>query len=366
MKGKSLKRDDRGLSHFHNLKNDLENESHRIAISLPLFIRVMFFDQPNNWIKKINRFDFLRLACLDSSFPKIEHSLSDEITICSSIYPRKLKYNEISLSNFFNSDIIRIKEHRITVQEFIFAVGYNGAIHMVPDKNKDTNYELIYESFLDEFPEQSFDLITQISKVFVDIFEEYELLLNGDPHAHSRNRQFQPMNVRDGKVLDGIYFNHAYLQLAIISKKNKGLAIRSKIKVSTEIQSNNVILSYGHQENEDVKVRVFHNGKSIFYELKSANQSKILRGDISMFDEVYFEFETSFFPDGKMTLLINNYLVDEYSWDKVLKVADGKIILGSNLSGNKFGEFYEKELEVLMTDANGNKTRYRYYPYNTP
>jgi hypothetical protein len=366
MKGKSLKRDDRGLSHFHSLKNDLENDSDRIATSLPLFIRVMFFDKPNDWIKKINRFDFLRLACLDLNFPKIEHSLSDEIEICFTIYPRMLKYNEISLSDFFNSDIIRIKELKLTVQEFIFAVGYNGGIHMVPDRNKDTNYELIYESILEKYPEQCFELISQISKVFVDIFEEYESLLNGDRHAHSRNHQFQPMNVRDGKILDGIYFNHAYLQLAIISKKNKGLAIRSKIKVSTDINKNNIILSYGHQENEDLSVRVFHNGGSIFYELTSAGQSKVLRGDIGIFNEVYFDFEVSFLPDGKMALSINSSLVDEYNWNKVLNVVDGKIILGSNLSGNSFGEFYEKELEVLITDANGNKSRYRYYPYNVP
>lgn len=362
MKSKSLKRDDRGLSHYHSLKNDLKNDSDRIATSLPLFIRVMFFDKPNDWVKKINRFDFLRLVCLDTDFPSMQNSIDSDIDICSNIYPRNKKYTELSLNEFFNSEIIRIKNHKITIQEFIFAVGYNGGIHMIPDKSKDTHYNLIYKAILEPESNLSFDLITQISKVFIDVFEEYELLLNGDKDAHSRNHQFQPMIMRNGQLLDGTYFNHAYIQLAVITKKQRGLAIISSVKVSTDINWNNIILSYGHRENDDLSIRVFQNGENLFYELLSKGKSKILRADISKFNNVFFEFEVSFFPDGKMSIAINKIQIDSFDWKSELNIIDGKIIVGSNLSGNNFGEFYEKGLEILTTEKSGNKTRYRYYP----
>ena len=364
MKRKSLKRDVRGLSHYHSLKNDLENNSERIATSLPLFVRVMFFDQPNEWVKKINRFDFLRLACLDSEFPSIQYSLNSNVDVCANVYPRDVKYKELSLNGFFDSEIIEIGDNKITVKEFIFAVGYNGAIHMIPDQSRDTNYDLIYDSILEAETDFSYDLIIQISKVLIDIFEEYESLLNGNKDAHSRNHQFQPMNIREGKILDGIYFKRAYLQLAIILKKRKGLAIKSSIKVSTGIRKNNIILSYGHRENNDLNIRVFQNGKNLFYELSSKGESKILKADIGQFDNTYFELEISFFPNGKTSLAINDKKFDEFDWKKELNIVDGKIIIGSNLNGSGFGEFSERELEVFTTDENGNKTRYRYYPYN--
>lgn len=246
MKRNSLNRHDRGVTHFLNLKKDYENDSDRLIISLPLFIRIMFLDQPNPWVKEINRFGFIRLAALHNEFGLFDKVIGNNFRYCSKFSRTGNQFQEITLENFLQTIIVEIDIHSFNVQEFILGIAYNGGLHMLPEKQKKEKYDLLYTSLLEPYPDSVMEIVRQVTKILIEIFDEFYSLLVGNNDGHSPNHNFQPMIAKEGKILDGIFFSKAYIQFPIRAKKRMGIRICIELKLSKiETNENNMIFEYG-------------------------------------------------------------------------------------------------------------------------
>ncbi|MBL7810820.1 MAG: hypothetical protein JNL57_01235 [Bacteroidetes bacterium] len=345
---KDLSRNTRGINHYLHFKSDYEEKSERLFNSLPLFYRIMYLDQPNPWVNEINRFDFIRLATVSGSFHKYQ-----QIQIADFEYKRitpesGMDIHEIKLNDFFQSNILKHKKEEFTVQEFIMTLGYNGGIHMAPDKNIDKLNHL-YEALFLEQPDFCFDIAMSISKVLLDIYDELYSLSVGDNNGHSSNVNYQAKIVEQGKRLYGILFERAYMQFPVRAKKNKGIRFCIEIKLAIKPQKN-FILSYGHRNNDSLNISIWQHNTKLISTVSAAGASRTIVVDIEDKMDNYFLFEITCYPNGKVVCAIDETLKATEELPTEISIIDGKIILGSNLNGDEFGTFFEKCLVIQSMD----------------
>ena len=346
---KDLSRNTQGIRHFLNLKEDFERNSDRLFNSLPLFYRVMYIDQPNPWVSQINRFDFIRLAVVSKSF-----NLYQSIELSNFSYKRIKPYDnldvfEIDLNSFFQNNILKNSIYEYSVHDFIMGIAYNGGIHMKPDRNIEKS-EFLYENLFVKEPDISFEIAYDIAKVLIDIYDELHSLLSGDSDGHSPNINFQAKIIDNGIPLDGIYFEHAYMQFPIRAKKHKGIRFCFDIKL-LETETNNPILWYGHRQNSMFKIGISQNSTKIIIQIFV--QSKPIKTIITDISDVilnYFLLEVAIYPDGKVSLAVNNILRVVEDLEVPIEIIDGKVILGSDLSAKKFGTFFERMIVFQSID----------------
>ncbi|MCS4434275.1 hypothetical protein [Aquiflexum gelatinilyticum] len=347
---KDLNRKTRGINHYLHFKSDFENESDRLFNSLPLFYRIMYLDQPNPWVNQINRFDFIRLATISAEFEKYQLIQIAEFEY-KKINPNSKKdICEIKLDDFFSSNILKSKGKEFTVKEFIMTLGYNGGIHMIPDKNEE-KVKILYEELFLIQPDFCFDLTKSISKVLLDIYDELYSLSVGDNNGHSPNVNYQAIIVDQGKILDGILFDKAYMQFPIRAKKNKGIHFCIEIMVKNN-SNRNLIMSYGHRKNDELNISIWQQKTKIISKVSTKNSNKTIISDIEDKIGEYFLFEVACYPNGKIVCAINENLKSVEDLKDDIHIIDGKVILGSNLDGNEFGNFQEKCLVIQSIDKN--------------
>jgi hypothetical protein len=312
----------------------------------------MYLDQPNPWVNEINRFDFIRLATVSAEF---EHYQSIQIAEFEykKINPGFRKdILEIKLDDFFSSNILKYKDEEFTVQEFIMTLGYNGGIHMSPDKNEE-KVNLLYQELFLEQPDFCFDLAKSISKIILDIYDELYSLSVGENNGHSPNVNYQAIIVDQGKMLDGMLFDKAYMQFPIRAKKNKGIRFCIEIKLNDN-PNRNFILSYGHRKNDNLNISIWQQKTKVVSKVSTKNSSKTIVVDIKEKLDDYFLFEIACYPNGKLACAIDENLKATEELKDDIQIIDGKVILGSNLEGNEFGIFQEKCLVTQSIDKSDN------------
>ncbi len=347
---KDLSRQTRGIKHFLNLKKDLEQESDRLFDSLPLFYRIMYLDQPNPWVKQINRFDFLRLAVVSSEFQTYQKVQIGGFQVKRIQPTDKKSIIEIPLSDFFQSNILKSNQYEYNTQEFLLCLAYNGGVHMKPDKKDEEKSNYLYEKLFEKEANFTYELVKSISKILIDIYEEYYTILSGDNNGHSPNVNFQAMIASQGKVLDGAYFKRAFMQFPVREKKNKGIRICITLKLlKTNKASNNPILWYGHRDNTDLQLGIFQSKKMLLVQVRKS-KTVTLKMDIEELLDSYFTLEVCLYPNGKIITSINESLKETENLNEAIHIIDGKAILGTDLSGKEFGEFFEQMILVQSID----------------
>jgi hypothetical protein len=349
---KDLNRNTRGVNHYLHLKSDFENDYDRLFNSLPLFFRIMYLDQPNPWINQINRFDFIRLATLSSEFISYQKIKIGDFEYKKINPTNKKDIIEVGLSEFFSSSVLSKKTTEFTIHEFILCLAYNGGIHMSPDKNEE-KINILYEELFLKFPEFCFEYTKSISKVFIDIYDELYSLSVGNNHAHSSNINFQPKIIENGKMLDGILFEKAYMQLPIRAKKNKGIRFFLDVKTKA-IPQKSPMLTYGHRMNDGLKASIWQQGPKLIFKVSSHDNNKTIVIDIEKYYEQFISIELAIYPNGKISISINEILQFTEDLKQEIQIIDGKVILGSNLDGNEFGNFFEKAIVVQSIDKTDN------------
>jgi hypothetical protein len=259
---------------------------------------------------------------------------------------------EVTLSEFFSSAILRKDTIEFTIHEFILCLAYNGGIHMSPDKNEE-KVNILYEELFLKFPEFCFECTKSISKVFIDIYDELYSLSVGNNHAHSSNVNFQPRIVENGQLLDGILFEKAYMQLPIRAKKNKGIRFCLDVKIKA-IQQKSPILTYGHRKNYELKASIWQQGPKLIFKVSAHDNIKTIIIDIEKYYEQFILIELAIYPNGKISISVNEILKSTEDLKQEIQIIDGKVILGSNLDGNEFGNFFEKAIVVQSIDKTDN------------
>jgi hypothetical protein len=335
----------------------------------------MFLDQPNPWIHQINRFDFIRLAVVSSEFIDFQKILIGNFEYRKIEITDKKQLCEITLDKFFKTIILKSSDYEYTIQEFLLSLAYNGGLHMKPDKKDKYKVNYIYDNLFDKFPNFTFELVKSISKVLIEIFDEFHSLLAGENDGYSPNNNYRPMIVNSsGKLLDGIYFKRAFMQFPIRFKKKKGIRISLLIKLlKLNSDTKNHIMWYGHRLNKELLIGIYQSNSKLIF--KVSNSKTIVLDILELFNN-YFLLEICVYPNGKISIAIDKTLKQVEDLGKNVNIIDGKIILGSNLDGTNFGEFYEQMIVVQSIDG-FNQTRNlgvyglknlnitsRYIPYN--
>jgi hypothetical protein len=347
---KDLSRQTRGISHFLNLKQDFEGGADRLFDSLPHFFRIMYMDQPNPWVKQINRFDLLRLAVVSSELPKYQPTQIGEFKYKKIEPADKKSIIEIPLSDFFQTNILKTNTYEYTTHEFLLCLAYNGGIHMKPDAKDEEKSDYLYNNLFEKHADFIYIVVRSIAKVLIDIYDEFYAILSGDNNGHSPNRNFQPIIVTGGKMLDGIYYKRSFMQFPIREKNNKGIRFCITLKLLKENDAiNSPVLWYGHRDNAQLQVGIFQCKKML---LIQAKKSRIvtLKIDVGELLDSYFLLEVCLYPDGKIVASINGTLKAAEELNESAHIIDGKVILGADLDGSTFGEFFEQMILIQSID----------------
>lgn len=351
-----LSKSTRGVKHYLNLKKDFESDKERLAISLPLFLRIMYLDQPNPWLNEINRFDFIHLFVTNSSFGTLSSHVSNKISYCTSISTSKSPSKVLEESEFLNTIILEIDNEKYNLQEFVLGVAYTGGLHMQPEKAKD---KILHDQFVEPFDEIAIDILYQISKIFLDVYDELYSFFLGDSNSYKSNFNFAPIIFQNEKVLDGSLFDKAYMQIPLRKKRGKGIRICLEIKFdNSETKKDSPILYLGHRKNTQLLVRLFRNGDSVMFSVQTEKANAVIKYQLNEVDiDSYLQLEFALYPNGVMLIAVNGIVKDLIKLEDSISIIEGKLILGSDLSGSSFGKFYEKTL-VIQTIDRLNSMRY--------
>lgn len=308
----------------------------------------MYLDQPNPWVNQINRFDFIRLATVSDCFASYQERIISDFEYKKITPNSKKEISEIKLDDFFQSNILRHNNQEFSVQEFIMALGYNGGIHMVPDKNEE-KMNLLYEALFLKEPDFCLDITKSISTVLLDIFDELYSLSVGDNNGHSRNVNYQAKIVEQGKMLEGMLFERAYMQFPIRAKRNKGIRFCIELKLLKN-PNKNLILSYGHRKNDILGISIWQQQSKLIAAVSAEGSNRTIVIDLEDRIDKYFLFELTCYPDGKIVCAVDETLKETDELPTQLNIIDGKVIIGSNLNGDDFGKFYKKSLVTQSID----------------
>ena len=259
--------------------------------------------------------------------------------------------SEIPASQFFQTLVLQIDDWQFTIHKFLLGLAYNGSIHMMPTKNTDEN-DALYEHFFLKYPKEAYDLSREIAQALLDVFNELYSYLNGKKDGFSPNNNFQPMIVSGGKLLDGGWYKRAFMQFPVQAKKGHGIRLMCDLKLH-ETSENKPILNYGHREKAKLKVSVWQSGAFINSGVSlGGNRPVIGRINIGMHLNRYFDYEIAVYPSGMVSIGINGILKCSLSLKSNVNMSEGKVILGSNLDGKSFGDFFNNELIIQSIDKN--------------
>lgn len=360
---KDLTKNSRGISHYLNLKSAYENGSEQIIKTLTIFYRIMFLDK-NPWITEINRFDFLKLAVVSSEFNEYQKILVGNFNY-KKILPNNINTNlEISIETFFDSKILKSDKFEYTIKEFILSLAYTGDLHMSPDKNEEKiNY--INETLFIKYPEFTYDVTDSISKVLIDIFDEFYSLLNGNSNGISSSNKFQPFVSTDEKTFGEIVYNHSLTQFPIRKKKNKGIRFCLELRLLENNKNKNQILSYGHRNNPELSVDIYQSKTYLIIQIKKSKQITIKLDVKDLFNKLFF-LEVCIYPNGQIVTAINEHLKTTDKLNEPINIIDGKVIIGANLNGDKFGNFHNGMVLFQSIDKLNNTRNLGMYsrPFN--
>lgn len=337
---------------FNGLKEDIENKSDKLTESLPLFFRHMFIDG-NEWYDEINRFDYLKKGYVTNEFGGLNKKFRNHICFCSDIFNESKNQKPISLEQFNKTVIIKINSTPITVQDFILGIAYNGPIHRDPSGEKGKLYELIYIEFLIKYLDLSADLLLQISKFYVSVFQIFQEIFSGKTDGLVHEIGYGPIVYQDGKMLDGPLYDKSYGQIPVIQSKRSGLRICIEIKFIDFENKENIILEYGHSKNGFFKISLIQVSNLLIFKIKINGIFKTMKLEIERIEK-YQEIEIAVYPDGNSLIAKNRFVKDKFKFDTSVSLINGKVIIGADLSGSKFGKFQMRKISIHSIDTKNN------------
>lgn len=186
---------DRGLRHYETLKNDLDNNSENILISLPLFIRIIYTDKASPWYDEFNKFDLINPIFVHPRLSELSN-VEEGVKVCLNIKPTQMEIKYISASDFLSAPIIHYNKRLFTIQDFISSVAYNRGLHNESDRNELNN---LYLNFIVKFHEITFSMISEIAYCFVRSFDSVYEKFMGDNNGFSPENHHQPKIMENGK-----------------------------------------------------------------------------------------------------------------------------------------------------------------------
>ncbi|WP_421976081.1 hypothetical protein [Roseivirga seohaensis] len=342
---KKFNKHTRVRDHFDRVKNHLEKGSDELVDSLPLFIRIMFLDLPNEWTLKMNKFDFILNVKLHKSY-NTSIKIIGKVKYHEFILPQNNNCDYLSINEFLSSELIVLENQPYTVQDFILSIGYNGGIHLTSDQIK---HKTVFENFIEKHESISLYLLKQIGQVVIKMYDEIFEIEKGEKlFGFSPTFKDSPMIVNGGRMLDGLYYNKSILQFPIIDSNLIGIRICLDLKLVDTSIKNGVIFQIGNRKfKENSIITLTQEGSFlIFRHVKGLEKQEIKVKVNEECNRNFSNLEFCIYPDGK-ALYAENFFTKFQSPTKVkIQLGFSKFCLGSDLSGIYKGKFYNSTLII--------------------
>ncbi|WP_066377706.1 MULTISPECIES: hypothetical protein [unclassified Anabaena] len=345
----------RGLEYYNKLQIFAEQELDNRFEDLALFIRNVILEQdtPRSLAHELYKYDLIILVPVNKNFPN-RLGITINIECCTQIYNHQdSKY--IKIQDFLAAPIIKYENQLYTLQNFVFAIAYNGSIHWQPNfEVNQPDLNKLYHDVICEIPETYLRLTHDIARCLVaaykDIFEKF----NGDNNGYSAIMNRQPMIVNNGKLIkDGYdnptcWFNNSYIQIPIREQANFGIRICLELQLQ-QINKQGFIFVYGNKQKEKEKSNILglscqQTTKFLIFET-FGSQRRLLNKIIAKLPissemmQKPFKLEVSLYKNGYISLAVNEYLKYCEKIPTNFSIYNGKLIIGANLDGEKFGNF---------------------------
>jgi hypothetical protein len=172
----------------------------------------------------------------------------------------------------------------------------------------------------------------------------------------------QPMIVENGRLItDGskqpsALFFKSYIQLPIHSQHNSGIRICLEVQIKNLI-NHGFIFIYGNRHQDNIYICCEQNPKFLIIRTDSQKRnslSQVVKVPITQeMCQKPFKLEVSLYSNGHFIIALNEYL--KYVPSKIptnFSIYDGKLIVGANLDGEKFGSFLCSAFSVEAIERN--------------
>ncbi|BAY39531.1 hypothetical protein NIES2111_39070 [Nostoc sp. NIES-2111] len=206
----------------------------------------------------------------------------------------------------------------------------------------------LYNDFIVEAPEISLKLTHDIARCLISGYKEIFEKFNGDKNGYSAIMTRQPMIINNGQLIKDGYnnrtylFQNSYLQIPVSEQANYGIRICLELQMQSTIQQG-FIFVYGNRHQKNIYLSCEHNLKFLIFKTfnirrMSLNRTIKIPVNTNMFQKP-FTIEMALYKNGYLSIALNEYLQHCEKIPTNFSIYNGKLIIGANLDGEKFGNF---------------------------
>ncbi len=345
----------RAVSLYDRLHRDFSAKSDEILNSLPQFVRMGLIESKEAWSKFVNKYDLLTLVSTSKSL----EDLSDIIgvfSISKRITPDKTDIQYLEEKDFRSIKIIKTRDKAFSVQDFVLSIGYHGTFHL--EANERPELEFLYREFISKEITKSTQLTLEISEVLLNSFKEIRDKLAGNNNAYCDINSRQPMIVKAGELIkftnQGVAqrFDNSFMQIPIRGQTSRGVRICLDVELLSPIEAG-YIFSYGNRRTRDFISLSYNSGALVVTSMISGKRENIITYKISNFVNKKSHIEVCLYPTGEMLLSIDGNIESIKIFANRFELFDGKLMIGSDLSGKNAGFFLNSCLSVEAVSPQG-------------
>lgn len=234
------------------------------------------------------------------------------------------------------------------------AIGYHGTFHLKANDRPELSF--LYLNFIEKNPDLCIELSFKISEILIKAFSEVRKKFSGDNNGYSGINSRQPMIVDSGKLItssDGrvaVRFNNSFIQIPIRAQESHGIRICVEIELLNLVESG-YIFYYGHRSSDQF-ISLKYNSGSLVAIYKNKNKEHKLLHRVDGLRKM-FKVEVSVYSRGSFLIAVNERLEEVVDTNTKFEIKNGKLMLGSNLSGQINGSFLETCISIEALSAHG-------------
>jgi hypothetical protein len=300
------------------------------------------------WSKGINHYDLLVDLDLNGNFGELIQ-INDRHFASLEISPNKKNLKSVEQREFLAEKFLVVDGQKFTIQDFVLAISYHGSFHL--EANDRPELKILYRDFIEQNSAICMDLCFQISEVLINGFEEIRNKFGGNNDAYSSIRGRQPMIVEAGSLIcfqngqTAQRFKDSYMQIPVRRQEGCGIRICIDLELIAPVGIGHVF-SYGHRQSK-TQISLNYNNGVLMACCTTDSEKHVFTLKITdkLVKEMH-KIELSVYSNGSFIIAVNEEIKGTHYFDSSFQIENGKIMLGSDLSGNKSGIFLNSCLSL--------------------
>ena len=345
----------RSVGLYDRLQRDFSAESDEILHSLPQFVRMGLIESKDTWGKFVNKYDLLTMVSTSKGLQDLV-DIKGKFSTPKRISPEKVDVQFLEEQDFRSAKIIKIDEQEFSVQDFVLSIGYHGTFHLEADERPELKF--LYKEFISKEFEKSTQLTLEISEVLLKGFKEVRNKLAGNNDAYCDINSRQPMIVESGAIIRfsdqdvAQRFDNSFMQIPVRAQKSRGVRICLDVELLSPIESGH-IFSYGNRRTGNFVSLSYNPGAFLVTSKISGNRDNIVVKKVSEFVKMKHKIEVCLYTKGEMLISIDEKIESIKKRNNGFELFDGKLMVGSDLSGKKTGKLLNSCLSIEALSPQG-------------